>query len=220
LSDDRDVGKRRAAEAALEYLEPGTVVGVGTGSTANLFIDLLAAIQERFDGALASSRATEERLRGHGVRVLDPADTGRVPVYVDGADEADPKLRLIKGGGGALTREKVLAGSADRFVCVVDDSKLVETLGRFPLPVEVIPMALGHVTREIEALGGRPLPREGFVTDNGNAILDVHDLAIERPEELEGCIDGIAGVVTNGLFAVRPADVLLVGSVGGLRTLP
>lgn len=213
-----DAGRQKllAAEAAIDELVPGTVVGVGTGSTANLFIERLAAIRQRFDGALASSEATAQRLRHHGIAVRDPAEVGRVPVYVDGADEVDPALRLIKGGGGALTREKVLAASADRFVCIVDASKRVERLGRFPVPLEVIPMARAHVAREVEALGGDPRPREGFVTDNGNRILDVHGWSIDTPEDLERRLDGIAGIVTNGLFAIRPADVLLVGTADGL----
>jgi ribose 5-phosphate isomerase A len=213
---DADRQKLLAAEAAIAELVSGAVVGVGTGSTANLFIDRLAAVRERFDGALASSEATAERLRGHGIAVRDPAEVGRVPVYVDGADEVDPALRLIKGGGGALTREKVLAASADRFVCIVDASKRVDRLGRFPVPLEVIPMARAHVAREVAALGGDPCQREGFVTDNGNRILDVHGWSIDTPEDLERRLDGIAGIVTNGLFAIRPADVLLVGTADGL----
>lgn len=211
--------KQLAAEAAVDELVPGAVVAVGTGSTANRFIDLLAPIRHRFDGALASSEATARRLRDHGIELRDPAEVGRVPVYVDGADEVDPRLRLVKGGGGALTREKVLAASADRFVCIVDASKRVDVLGRFPVPLEVIPMASAHVAREVEALGGRPRPRDGFVTDNGNCILDVHGWSIREPEELERRLDGIAGLVSNGLFAIRPADVVLVGTPDGLVRL-
>ena len=217
--DSKDVLKRQAARAALGYLEPGTVVGVGTGSTTNFFIDLLAEIRDRFDGAVASSLASARRLEQHGMRVVDPADVGEIPVYVDGADESNRRLELIKGGGGALTREKVLASASRRFVCIADESKLVETLGAFPLPVEVVPFASGLVARGIERLGGRPVLRKGFTSDNGNVILDVHDLAIDDPLDLEERLDRIAGVVSNGLFARRPADVLLVGAPDGVRTL-
>lgn len=208
--------KRLAAEAALEYVETGTVVGVGTGSTAERFIDALARVRGRIDGAVASSEATAARLREHGIRVLDLNAVDEVPVYVDGADECTRHRQLVKGGGGALTREKILAAVAARFVCIVDDSKLVDVLGAaFPVPVEVVPMARGHVARRLVALGGNPFWREGFVTDEGNPILDAHGLDAVDPARLESDIDGIVGVVTNGLFARRRADVLLVGADGG-----
>ncbi len=209
--------KRAVAEAAIELVEAGTVIGVGTGSTANHFIDALAARGPRIEGTVASSEASAERLAGHGIPVLDLNAVETLPLYVDGADEANGRLELVKGGGGALTREKIVAAVAERFVCIVDDSKLVGRLGAFPLPVEVVPMARGHVARRLAALGGRPVLREGCTTDNGNAILDVHDLAIEEPVALERAIDGIVGVVTNGLFAARPADVLLIGGDAGVE---
>jgi len=211
-----DEKKRAAAEAAIAYVEAGSVIGVGTGSTANHFIDLLAGIKGKLDGTVASSEATAERLRGHGIRVLDLNETGDLPLYVDGADEATRHLHLTKGGGGALTREKIVAAASHKFVCIADDSKLVGVLGKFPLPVEVIPMARSYVARQIVKLGGDPVLREGFTTDNGNQILDVHHLEILDPVALEGTLDHIAGVVTNGLFARRPADVLLLGTDGGV----
>ncbi len=211
--------KQRAAEAALEYVEDGALVGVGTGSTVNFFIDALATSGRRVAAAVSSSEASTRRQAAHGIPVLDLNDAGELGVYVDGADEATRGLHLIKGGGGALTREKIVAAASRRFVCIVDDQKLVERLGRFPLPVEVIPMARRHVARQLARLGGRPQWREGFVTDNGNHILDVHGLAIEDPVALEGEINQLAGVVTAGLFARRPADVLLVGTATGVVTL-
>ena len=214
-----DDKKRAAAEAALAYVEAGTVIGVGTGSTANHFIDLLTGMKGRLDGAVASSEATAERLRGHGIPVLDLNETGDLPLYVDGADEATRHLHLIKGGGGALTREKIVAAASRKFVCIADDSKLVDILGRFPLPVEVIPMARSYVARQLVKLGGDPVLREGFTTDNGNQILDVHHLEILNPVELEETLDHVAGVVTNGLFARRPADVLLLGADDGVKML-
>jgi ribose 5-phosphate isomerase A len=214
-----DERKRAAAEAALTYVEDDMVVGIGTGSTANHFIDLLAAIKGRIDGTVASSEASAERLRGHGIRVFDLNSVDQLPLYVDGADESNERLELIKGGGGALTREKIVAGSADKFVCIADDSKLVDVLGAFPLPVEVIPMARGLVARELVRLGGHPALREGFTTDNGNIILDVHGLQILEPAKLEGEINQIPGVVTVGIFARRPADVLILGGEDGVRTL-
>jgi ribose 5-phosphate isomerase A len=216
-NDDR---KRRAAEAALDQIERGTVLGVGTGSTVNHLIDLLPGVGDRIDGALASSVDTGRRLTERGIRVLDPNDVGPFPVYIDGADESDSRLRLVKGGGGALTREKILASMADRFVCIADESKLVDRLGRFPLPVEVIPMAREAVARRIESLGGRPAWREGFTTDNGNWILDIHDLLIEDPTALEATLDQITGTVANGLFARRPADLLVLGTDAGVRRIP
>jgi ribose 5-phosphate isomerase A len=215
----QDSKKQRAAEAALEYLRDGTVVGVGTGSTVNFFIDGLAAARPRIAGAVSSSIASTRRLEAHGIPVLDLNDAGELELYVDGADEATRGLHLIKGGGGALTREKIVAAASRRFVCIVDEQKLVERLGRFPLPVEVIPMARAHVARELARLGGEPVWREAFVTDNGNQILDVRNLSIPDPVALEGEINQIAGVVTVGLFARRPADVLLVGTAEGVVTL-
>jgi ribose 5-phosphate isomerase A len=207
------------ALAALEYVESGWVIGVGTGSTANHFIDGLARIKGKLDGAVASSVATAERLKRHGIPVLDLNSAGDLPLYVDGADEATRHLHLIKGGGGALTREKIVAAASHKFVCIADDSKLVDVLGRFPLPVEVIPMAQSYVARQLVKLGGQPVLRQGFTTDNGNIILDVHHLKILNPVELEGKLDHLAGVVTNGLFALRPADVLLLASDQGVRKL-
>ena len=214
-----DEKKKAVALAALEYVESGWVIGVGTGSTANHFIDALARIKGKLDGAVASSNATAERLKKAGIPVLDLNATGDLPLYVDGADEATKYLHLIKGGGGALTREKIVAAASARFVCVADDSKLVDVLGKFPLPVEVIPMARSLVARKIVQLGGQPVLRENFKTDNGNIILDVHNLSILNPVELEEKLDHLAGVVTNGLFARRPADVLLLGGDQGVRTL-
>jgi ribose 5-phosphate isomerase A len=211
--------KRHAAEAALEHIEVGQVIGVGTGSTANLFIDALARIKHKIDGTVASSEASAERLRGHGIPVLELNAAGDLPLYVDGADEATRHLHLIKGGGGALTREKVIAGAAERFVCIADESKLVDMLGAFPLPIEVIPMARSFVARALVHHGGRPEWREGFVTDNGNQILDVHNLEITEPSRLEGELNNIPGIVTVGIFALRPADVLILGTEEGVRTL-
>jgi ribose 5-phosphate isomerase A len=216
---NQDTKKQRAAAAALEYLGDGAVIGVGTGSTVNFFIDGLAALRQRIAGAVSSSIASTRRLEAQGIPVLDLNDVGELELYVDGADEATRGLHLIKGGGGALTREKIVAASSRRFICIVDDQKLVERLGRFPLPVEVIPMARTHVARELARLGGKPVWREGLVTDNGNHILDVHDLSIPDPVALEGEINQIAGVVTAGLFARRPADVLLVGTAEDVVTL-
>lgn len=216
---DREQQKQAVAEAALAYVETGSVVGVGTGSTANHFIDALAKIKGKIDGAVASSEASAARLKGHGIRVLSLDESGDLPVYVDGADESTKHLHLIKGGGGALTREKIVAAASRKFVCVADASKLVDVLGKFPLPVEVIPMAKSYVARQLVKLGGRPELRVGFTTDNGNLILDVHGLAILNPPELEDKLNGIAGVVTNGIFARRPADVLLLGTERGVEKL-
>ncbi|MBI4756452.1 MAG: ribose-5-phosphate isomerase RpiA [Betaproteobacteria bacterium] len=216
---DQNALKRAAAQAALEEVVEGAVVGVGTGSTANFFIDGLAQMRDRIAGAVASSEATAARLRGHGIAVLDLNDVTTIPVYVDGADEINARLEMIKGGGGALTREKIVAAVAERFVCVADESKQVGVLGRFPLPVEVIPMAQAHVARQVVRLGGEPRLREGFVTDNGNLILDVHGLAIDDAVVLESKLDHVTGVVTNGLFARRPADVLLLATPGGVRRI-
>ncbi|HXG28471.1 MAG TPA: ribose-5-phosphate isomerase RpiA [Nevskiales bacterium] len=216
---DKEALKRQAAAAALAYVEDDQIIGVGTGSTVNHFIELLGPRKHRIRGAVSSSEASTRRLRALGIEVLELNNTGPIPVYVDGADEADPHLRLIKGGGGALTREKVIAAASARFVCIVDESKCVNVLGKFPLPVEVIPMARSYVARELVKLGGQPEWRENFVTDNGNAILDVHLLDITDPVKLEDRINGIAGVVTVGLFARRPADVLLIAGAGGVKTV-
>ena len=215
----QDEMKKAVALAALDYVESGSIVGVGTGSTANYFIDGLATIKGKIDATVASSVASADRLRGHGIRVLDLNEAGQLGLYVDGADETNRHLHLIKGGGGALTREKIVAASSDKFVCIADESKLVDCLGKFPLPIEVIPMAQSYVAREVAKLGGRPVLREGFITDNGNIILDVHDLEIMEPVKLEQSLDHITGVVTNGLFAIRPADILLLGKEDGVETL-
>ena len=215
----QDTLKKAVAEAALSYVQAGTIVGIGTGSTANFFIDALAAIKHKIDGTVASSVASAERLRKHGIPVLDLNSVDELALYVDGADEATKNLHLIKGGGGALTREKIVAAVARQFVCIADESKLVDILGRFPLPIEVIPMARSHVARQIVKLGGQPVLREGFTTDNGNIILDVRNLQIMEPAKLEAELNNISGVVTNGLFALRPADVLLLGTAQGVRTL-
>lgn len=215
----QDAMKKAAAAAALAYVEPGMIVGIGTGSTANHFIDLLAAIKDQIDGTVASSIASAKRLQGHGIRVLDLNEAGQLSLYVDGADESNAHLHLIKGGGGALTREKIVAGASDKFICIADESKLVPTLGKFPLPIEVIPMARSLVARELVKLGGNPVLREGFTTDNGNIILDIHGLEILNPVDLESRINQIPGVVTNGLFAIRPADVLILGGAAGVQTL-
>lgn len=212
----QDELKQQAALRALDYVVEGTIVGVGTGSTANFFIDGLATMKDRIAGAVASSEASARRLAGHGIRLFDLNDVEELPVYVDGADEIDASLAMIKGGGGALTREKIVAAVATKFVCICDASKKVDVLGRFPLPVEVIPMARAQVARELARLGGKPVLREGFVTDNGNLILDVHGLQIHDPVNLEVNVDGIVGVVTNGLFAKRGADVLLLATAGGV----
>jgi ribose 5-phosphate isomerase A len=215
----QDLKKQRAAEAALEYVRDGSVVGVGTGSTVNFFIDALADLRGRIAGAVSSSEASTLRLRKFGIEVLDLNSTGELDLYVDGADEATRALELIKGGGGALTREKIVAAASRQFVCIVDEQKLVDRLGRFPLPVEVIPMARAHVARQLARLGGEPVLREGFVTDNGCQILDVRGLSITDPAALETEINQVAGVVTVGLFARRPADVLLVGMATDVVTL-
>ena len=215
----QDEKKRAVAQAAIELVEPGIVIGVGTGSTTNCFIDALAALAGRLDGAVSSSEATTAKLETLGLRVLDLNDVGRLPLYIDGADEATDERYLIKGGGGALTREKIVAAASERFVCILDDSKRVRKLGRFPLPVEVIPMARSLVASRLELLGGRPLLRKGFVSDGGNVILDVHGLTIDDPPALETELDAIAGVVTNGLFSRRPADLLLIGSDSGVERL-
>jgi ribose 5-phosphate isomerase A len=217
MSQDRR--KQLAAEAALQYIQDDMVIGVGTGSTVNFFIDGLVAQKLRIKGAVSSSEASTARLKKHGIEVLDLNSTGELSVYVDGADETDEHLRLIKGGGGALTREKIVAAASQRFICVVDDTKLVNVLGKFPLPVEVIPMARSYVARQLVKLGGQPVLRTGFTTDNGNVILDVHHLTILDPVALETAINQIAGVVCVGLFALRPADLLIIGSESGTKTI-
>jgi len=211
--------KKAAALAALQYVKDLAIIGVGTGSTANFFIDALVDIRQHFDGAVASSDASAKRLKSYGIPVYDLNAVDGVPVYVDGADEANSHLQLIKGGGGALTREKIIAAVAEKFVCIADESKYVSVLGDFPLPVEVIPMARSHVGRALVKLGGDPVYREDFITDNGNIILDVFNLKITDPVQLEQRINNITGVVTNGLFAQRPADVLLLGCAGGVKTI-
>ena len=211
--------KRAVAKAAIEYVPVDCIVGVGTGSTANFFIDELAKIKHKIRGAVASSEASAKRLQGHGIAVLSLNEAGDIPVYVDGADEITRHMHMIKGGGGALTREKIVAAASKKFICVCDASKLVDVLGRFPLPIEVIPMARSSVARQLVMLGGRPTLREGVMTDNGNIIIDVHDLDIMNPVELEATLDHIAGVVTNGLFARRAADVLLLGTPDGVKTM-
>ena len=215
----QDEQKKKVAAAALEYVEAGTIIGVGTGSTANYFIDALATIKHKIEGTVASSEATASRLKGHGIEVLDLNAVDEIRVYVDGADETNQYLQLIKGGGGALTREKIVAAVSRTFVCICDESKLVDVLGTFPLPLEVIPMARSYVAREIVKRGGKPVVRNGFVTDNGNVILDVHNLQILEPAKLEEELNNIVGVVTNGLFAMRPADVLLLGTAQDVRTI-
>jgi len=215
----QDEMKKAAAKAALDYVETDTIIGIGTGSTANHFIDLLAGIKGKIEGTVASSVASAERLKKHGIPVFDLNAVGDLSLYVDGADESSHHLHLIKGGGGALTREKIVAAASKKFVCIADESKLVDVLGKFPLPVEVIPMARSYVARQIVKLGGQPVLREGFTTDNGNVILDVHNLKIMNPVELEGKLNNIVGVVTNGLFAMRPADVLILGTPNGAKTL-
>ena len=214
----QDELKQAVAEAALDYVVEGKIVGVGTGSTARLFIEALATMKDRIAGAVASSEDTKRRLEGHGIKVFDLNDVTDIPVYIDGADEITPEMHMIKGGGGALTREKIVSAVAQKFVCIADGSKLVDVLGTFPLPVEVIPMASAYVARELTKLGGTPVVREGFVTDNGNLILDVKGLQILDPVDLETRINQIVGVVTNGLFACRPADVCLLGTPTGVQT--
>ena len=211
--------KQAVARAAIAHVPEGEILGVGTGSTANFFIDALAGIRDRITGAVASSERTAQRLAGHGIRLFELNEVDSLSVYVDGADEITEHMAMVKGGGGALTREKIVAAVARKFVCIADESKLVPVLGRFPLPVEVIPMARSHVARRLGALGGQPKLREGFTTDNGNQILDVTGLVITDPVALEAQLNNIAGVVTNGLFAQRGADVLLLGTPSGVRTL-
>lgn len=214
----QDELKQQVAKAAVEYVKGG-IIGVGTGSTANYFIDELAKIKHKIEGAVASSEGTAERLRKHGIQVFDLNEVSGLDIYVDGADEITEHMHMLKGGGGALTREKIVAACAKDFICICDASKLVPVLGKFPLPVEVIPMARGQVARELVALGGQPKLREGFITDNGNVILDVAGLEILDPVAMENKINQIVGVVTNGLFAARPANVLLLATADGVKTL-
>jgi ribose 5-phosphate isomerase A len=220
----QDELKQAVAKAAVDYIAPklerSSIVGVGTGSTANFFIDFLARYKDEFDGAVASSEATAERLKKHGIEVYDLNSVSEMEFYVDGADETNANLELIKGGGAALTREKIVAAVAKTFICIADDSKMVSILGDFPLPVEVIPMARSHVGREIVKLGGDPVYRDGVTTDNGNIIIDVHNLDISRPIQMEEKLNNIVGVVTNGLFARRPADLLLLGTSEGVKSIP
>jgi len=220
----QDELKQAVAKAAVDYIAPklerSSIVGVGTGSTANFFIDFLAQYKDAFDGAVASSEATAERLKKHGIEVYDLNSVSEMEFYVDGADETNANLELIKGGGAALTREKIVAAVAKTFICIADDSKMVSILGDFPLPVEVIPMARSHVGREIVRLGGDPVYRDGVTTDNGNIIIDVHNLDISRPIQMEEKLNNIVGVVTNGLFARRPADLLLLGTSEGVKSIP
>ena len=216
---NQDDKKRQVAQAAIEYVEPNTVIGIGTGSTANFFIDELAKIKHTIEGTVASSVASADRLKSHGIPVLDLNGVSEISVYFDGADESNHHLHLVKGGGGALTREKIVAAVSKKFICIADDSKLVDVLGKFPLPVEVIPMARSYVARELVKLGGNPVWRENFVTDNGNIILDVHNLEITEPVKFEEKLNSIVGTVTNGLFAQRPADLLLLGTDQGVKTV-
>ncbi|HET7809058.1 MAG TPA: ribose-5-phosphate isomerase RpiA [Steroidobacteraceae bacterium] len=216
---NQNTGKQAAARAALEFVTAGQVLGVGTGSTVNFLIEEIARRRIAIPGAVSSSHATTERLRAAGIPALDLNEVGSLDTYIDGADESNLRRQLIKGGGAALTREKIIAAAARRFICIADESKLVEVLGAFPLPVEVIPMARVHVSNALTSLGGRPTWRSGVVTDNGNHILDVHGLRIHDPVALEGAINQIVGVVTVGLFAARPADVLILGGAAGVRQI-
>ena len=215
-----DRKKQLAAAAAVDHIDENTIIGVGTGSTVNLLIDAMAARKLRIRGVVSSSEASTTRLKSHHFEIIDLNAAGDLDLYIDGADESDRQLRLIKGGGGALTREKIVAAASRRFVCIADDSKLVDVLGRFPLPIEVIPMARSYVARELVKLGGHPVWRERFITDNGNQVIDVHHLKITDPVGLEATLNQIAGVVTVGLFAKRPADVLILGTDEGVKVLP
>jgi ribose 5-phosphate isomerase A len=216
----QDELKNEVAKAALKYVTPGTIIGVGTGSTANFFIDQLATIKDSIQGAVASSIETANRLKRHGINVINLNKVEEISVYIDGADESDHQLNLLKGGGGALTREKIVAAFSKQFVCIADESKLVDVMGKFPLPIEVIPMAASFVKQEIvKSIGGNPVLREDLTTDNGNLILDIHGLTIDEPKILEIRLNNIVGIVTNGLFANRGADILLLGSKGGVKTI-
>ena len=219
MTQTQDEQKREVAQAAIQHIPIGSIVGVGTGSTANYFIDELAKVKHKIDGAVASSDDTAQRLKSHHIQVLELNSVSEIPVYVDGADEITEHLHMIKGGGGALTREKIVAATAKKFICVADQSKLVNVLGEFPLPIEVIPMARSYVARELVRLGGHPVLREEFTTDNGNIILDVHGLKILNPAELEMDLNHITGIVTNGLFAKRGANMLILGTNNGVRII-
>ena len=214
----QDDKKRAAALAAIEYVKPDTIVGVGTGSTVNFFIDALAQKSDEIQGAVSSSDASTERLKKHGIEVFDLNEVGSFDIYVDGADEITEHKHMIKGGGAALTREKIVAAVAKKFICIIDDTKTVGMLGKFPLPVEVIPLARSYVARQIVALGGDPVYRQGVITDNGNVIIDVHNLEILNPVELESTLNQIVGVVTNGIFAHRAADIVIIGNEQGVET--
>ncbi|RWU08907.1 ribose-5-phosphate isomerase RpiA [Pseudidiomarina gelatinasegens] len=217
MTTSQDLLKKQAAEAALKYVEPNTIVGVGTGSTVNFFIDALATMKNDIEGAVSSSEESTKRLKAHGIEVVELNNVGNLPVYIDGADEIDEHLRMVKGGGGALTREKIIAAVADKFICIADESKVVGRLGNFPVPIEVIPMARSYVAREIVKLGGDPVWRQGFTTDNGNVILDIHNFDILDPVQLEQQLNSIVGVVTNGLFAKRGANKAIIASPAGLK---
>ena len=219
VDNQQDQLKQEVAKAAIEYVVEDTIIGIGTGSTANFFIDELAKIKHKIEGTVASSEASADRLRGHGISVFDLNSVNEISVYIDGADESNEQLHLMKGGGGALTREKIVAAVSNKFVCIADGSKLVDVMGKFPLPVEVIPMARSYVARQIVKLGGDPVWRENFTTDNGNQILDIHNLNITDPKGLEQQLNNIVGVVTNGLFALRHADILMLGTADGVKTI-
>jgi len=218
-ADQQQLQKQQVAEAALAWVRPDCVLGVGTGSTVNCFIDALAASGMRIEAAVSSSDATTQRLQSHGIHVRELNLAGTLDVYIDGADEFDSHRRLIKGGGGALTREKIVAGASRKFVCIVDESKKVSVLGKFPVPIEVIPMARSYIARHLVVMGGQPELREGFITDNGNVILDVHNMDLVDPVATEKKLNNLPGVVTCGLFAIRPADVVLMASSGGVQEL-
>ena len=218
-TNPQEIKKQAVAKAALQYVVNDEVIGVGTGSTANYFIDLLATIKHKIKGAVASSKATEMRLKSYGIEVFDLNSVDKLPIYIDGADEINSHLQMIKGGGAALTREKIVAAVAEKFICIADDSKKVDVLGNFPLPIEVIPLARSYVARQLVKLGGSPVYRENCITDNGNVILDVWNLKILEPVKLEELLNNITGVVTNGIFAKRPADVLLLGSDVGVNVM-
>ena len=216
---NQDEKKMRVAEAALDYIEHGQIVGIGSGTTVHAFIKQLTKVKNKIDAVVSSSELTTQLILDCNIRVIDLKESGGLPIYIDGADESNANKQLIKGGGGALTREKIIAGASKKFVCMIDDSKYVQTLGKFPLPIEVIPMSQSIVALEIIKLGGRPVYRENFVTDNGNIILDIHNLEISEPLSLEQAINNIPGVVTNGLFAMRPADNLLISNGDEIKVM-
>lgn len=214
-----DAMKKRAAEAAIEYIQYNKIIGIGTGSTVNYFIDILVKIKPPIEGVISSSTATTDRLKAAGIKIFHPSSTEVLPIYIDSADETNYHLQLIKGGGGALTQEKILAATSELFICIVDYSKLVNTLGTFPLPIEIIPIARYHIEREIARLGGQAIIRKNFFTEHGNLILDVFNLQILEPKKMEDYLNNIAGVVTVGLFALRPADILIIGTDHGVKTI-